>query len=374
MATDKIPFVDLAKQYQLHKREIDEALLRVAARCDFILGDDVKLFEQEYAAFCEAPHCVSVANGTEALQLALLACGVGPEDEVITCTHTFIATVLAIHQVGAKPVLVDCDPRFYTIDPAQVARAITPRTKALLPVHLYGQPADMDPILELGRKHGIPVVEDACQAHGAKYKGRTCGSLGDIAAFSFYPGKNLGAFGDAGAITTTRKVLAERVWLLRNYGQRVKYEHICKGFNSRLDTLQAAVLRVKLRHLNGWNKARRQAAAAYGRLLKDSKLVLPKEAPYSKHIYHLYIVQTESRKGLQAALDAANASWGIHYPIPVHQQPAFADLGYKVGSFPVSESVSSRILSLPMFPEITPAQIERVAAACVSAPQRPALA
>lgn len=370
MGADKIPFVDLALQYQLHKQEIDEALLRVVTRCDFILGDDVKLFEQEFAQFCKVPHCVSVANGTEALQLALAACGVGPGDEVITCTHTFIATVLAIHQVGAKPVLVDCDPRFYTIDPTQVARAITPRTKALVPVHLYGQPADMDPILRLAREHGIPVVEDACQAHGARYKGRLCGSLGDIAAFSFYPGKNLGAFGDAGAVTTTRRDLAEQVWLLRNYGQRVKYEHILKGFNCRLDTLQAAVLRVKLRYLNEWNEARQQAAAAYGELLKGSGLTLPQEAPYSQHIYHLYIVETESRKQLEEALDAVGASHGIHYPIPVHLQKAFTDLGYKAGSFPVSESASARILSLPMFPEITQAQIERVAAACRSASQR----
>jgi len=224
----------------------------------------------------------------------------------------------------------------------------------------------MDPILKLARTHGILVVEDACQAHGARYKGRLCGSLGDIAAFSFYPGKNLGAFGDGGAVTTARKDLAEQVWLLRNYGQRVKYQHILKGFNSRLDTLQAAVLRVKLRYLSQWNEARRHAAAAYGTALKGSALVLPQEAPYSNHVYHLYVVQTESRKALQAALDAANASYGIHYPIPVHLQEAFTDLGYEPGSFPVSESASARVLSLPMYPEITQAQIERVAAACAS--------
>jgi dTDP-4-amino-4,6-dideoxygalactose transaminase len=222
MDNGKIQFVDLVAQYQTIKPEVDAAMAKVCARGDFILDEDVKLFEQEFAAFCKAPHCVTVANGTEALQLALMACGVGPGDEVITCMHTFIATVLAIHQAGAKPVLVDCDPRYYTIDPAQVERAITPRTKAIIPVHLYGQPADMDPILEVARKHKLYVIEDACQAHGAEYKGRRCGTMGDIAAFSFYPGKNLGAYGDGGAVTTMRADLAERVWPLRNYGQKVK--------------------------------------------------------------------------------------------------------------------------------------------------------
>jgi dTDP-4-amino-4,6-dideoxygalactose transaminase len=359
--------VDLAAQYQQLKPELDAAMANVCARGDFILGEDVKLFEQEYAAFCQARCCVTVANGTEALQLALLACGVEPGDEVITCTHTFIATVLAIHQAGAKPVLVDCDPEFYTIDPEQVARAITPRTKAIIPVHLYGQPADMDPILELARRHKLRVIEDACQAHGAEYKGRRCGTMGDIAAFSFYPGKNLGAYGDGGALTTMRADLAERVWLLRNYGQKVKYEHILKGFNSRLDTMQAAVLRVKLRRLEQWNEARRKAAAKYDQLLAGTGLVTPKLAPYAKHIYHLYVVQTPDRNQLQGALDAADVSHGIHYPVPVHLQPAFADLGCKRGSFPVSEALAPRIISLPMFPELADSQIERVANACRAA-------
>ena len=279
MDNGKIQFVDLVAQYQQIKPEIDAAMAKVCGRGDFILGEDVKLFEQEFAAFCKAPHCLTVANGTEALQLALLACGVGPGDEVITCTHTFIATVLAIHQAGAKPVLVDCDPQYYTIDTAQVERAITPRTKAIIPVHLYGQPADMDPILEVARKHKLYVIEDACQAHGAEYKGRRCGTMGDIAAFSFYPGKNLGAYGDGGAVTTMRADLAERVGLLRNYGQKVKYEHMLKGFNSRLDTLQAVVLRVKLRRLEQWNEARRKAAAKYDQLLAGKGVVTPKVAP-----------------------------------------------------------------------------------------------
>jgi dTDP-4-amino-4,6-dideoxygalactose transaminase len=364
MLHPKIQFVDLAAQYQQLKPEIDTAIARVCSRGDFILGEDVKLFEEEFAAFCRAPHCLTVANGTEALQLALLACGVGPGDEVITCTHTFIATVLAIHQTGARPVLVDCDPQFYTVDPAQIAHAITPRTKAILPVHLYGQPADMDPILDLALRHKLYVVEDACQAHGAEYKGRRCGTIGDIAAFSFYPGKNLGAYGDGGAVTTTRADLSERVWLLRNYGQKVKYEHIVKGFNSRLDTMQAVVLRIKLRRLEQWNAARRRAAAKYDQLLEGTGLLTPRLAPYAEHVYHLYVVQTPDRKKLQAALDAANIAHVIHYPIPVHLQPAFADLGYKPGSFPISETLAPKIISLPMFPELADAQIERVAAAC----------
>jgi dTDP-4-amino-4,6-dideoxygalactose transaminase len=364
MNNGKIQFVDLVAQYQQLKPEMDAAMAKLCARGDFILGEDVKLFEQEFAAFCKAPHCVAVANGTEALQLALLACDVGPGDEVITCTHTFIATVLAIAQTGAKPVLVDCDPQFYTINPDAVARAITPRTKAIIPVHLYGQPADMDPILELARQHKLYVVEDACQAHGAEYKGRRCGTMGDIAAFSFYPGKNLGAYGDGGALTTTRADLAERVGLLRNYGQKVKYEHILKGFNSRLDSLQAVVLRIKLRRLEQWNEARRNAAAKYDRSLAGTDLMVPKVAAYAKHAFHLYVVQTPDRKKLQAALDAANISHVIHYPIPVHLQPAFADLGYKSGSFPVSEALAPQIISLPIFPELTNDQMERVARAC----------
>ena len=367
MNNGKIQFVDLVAQYQQIKTEVDAAMAAVCARGDFVMGQDVKLFEQEFAAFCKTPHCVTVANGTEALKLALLACGIGAGDEVITCTHTFIATVSAIHQTGARPVLVDCDSRYYTIDPAQVERAITPRTKAIIPVHLYGQPADMDPILEIARRRKLYVVEDACQAHGAEYKGRRCGTMGDIAAFSFYPGKNLGAYGDGGAVTTTRADLAERVWVLRNHGQKVKYEHMVKGFNSRLDTLQAVVLRVKLRRLEQWNEARRQAAAKYDQLLAGKGLATPKVAPYSKPVFHLYVVQVPDRQKQQAAFDAANVSHGIHYPIPVHLQPAFADLGYKAGSFPVTEALVSKIISLPMFPELTDNQIEQVSRACLKA-------
>jgi len=367
MNNGKIQFVDLVAQYQQIKAEVDAAMAKVCAHGDFVLGEDVKLFEQEFATFCKVPHCVSVANGTEALKLALLACGIGAGDEVITCTHTFIATVAAIDQAGAKPVLVDCDPRFYTIDPAQVERAITPRTKAIVPVHLYGQAADMDPILATARKHKLYVIEDACQAHGAEYKGRRCGSMGDIAGFSFYPGKNLGAYGDGGAVTTARADLAERVMLLRNHGQKVKYEHMVKGFNSRLDTLQSVVLRVKLRRLDQWNEARRQAAAKYDKALAGTGVITPKVAPYAKPVFHLYVVQVPDRKKQQTAFDAAKVSYGIHYPIPVHLQPAFADLGYKLGSFPVTETLVSKIISLPMFPELTDAQIQQVAGACLKA-------
>jgi dTDP-4-amino-4,6-dideoxygalactose transaminase len=364
-ATDtRIEFVDLRAQYQTIKADVDAALVKVLQRGDFILGEDVRLFEQEFAAFCQAQHCVSVASGTDALHLALRACGIGPGDEVITCTHTFIATVLAIYQTGAKPVLVDCVPGLYTMDVAQIERALTPRTRAILPVHLYGQPADMDPIMALAREHNLVVVEDACQAHGAEYKGRRCGTLGDIAAFSFYPGKNLGAYGDGGAVVTNRKDLADQIWLLRNYGQRVKYEHTCKGFNSRLDTVQAAALRVKLRHLESWNNARRRVAATYDRLLAGAPVVTPQVAGYSRHVYHLYVIQPPDRPILQAALDVRNIAHVIHYPVPVHLQPACADLGLRVGSFPVAESVAGRIISLPMFPELTDTQIERVVSVC----------
>lgn len=366
MHAETIPFVDLAAQYRSIRADVDAAMAAVLSRGDFILGQDVRLFEQEFAAYCGTTHCLGVASGTDALRLALQACGIGRGDEVITTAHTFIASVLAIAEAGATPVLVDCDPVFGLIDVTKIEGAITPRTKAILPVHLYGQAADMDPILAIARAHNLVVIEDACQAHGALYKGLRCGSIGDIAAFSFYPGKNLGAYGDGGAVTTSRADLADRVMLLRNYGQRVKYEHIEKGGNSRLDTLQAAVLRVKLRHLDDWNTSRQRAAASYGRALANSGLGLPDVVPYGTHIFHLYVVRTPDRAGLQQRLDAAKSQHGIHYPIPVHRQKAMADLGYGEGSFPVAEALAPQILSLPMFPELSDAQIERVAAAIIS--------
>lgn len=359
---DKIPFVDLGTQYRSIKAEADAAVLRVFERGDFILGQDVTAFEQEFAAYCETSHCLGVANGTDALKLALQACGIGPGDEVISAAHTFIATTLAITECGATPVLIDCD-EYYLIDVSKIEAAITPKTKAILPVHLYGQCADMDAIMAIAKKHNLVVIEDACQAHGARYKGKRAGSIGDIAGFSFYPGKNLGAYGDGGAITTNRADLAERIKLLRNYGQRVKYQHDLKGGNSRLDSVQAAVLRVKLKHLDDWNAARGRAAEEYGKALAGKNVVLPKIAPNTTHVFHLYVIQTNDRAGLQKALDAAGAQHGIHYPIPIHRQPAMADLGYKEGAFPVSERVAPLILSLPMFPELTKEQIARVAAA-----------
>lgn len=360
---DKIPFVDLATQYRSIKAEADAAVLRVFERGDFILGQDVTAFEQEFAAYCETSHCLGVANGTDALKLALQACGIGPGHEVISAAHTFIATTLAITECGATPVLVDCEPDYYLIDASKIEAAITPKTRAILPVHLYGQCADMDVIMAIAKKHNLVVVEDACQAHGARYKGKRAGSIGDIAAFSFYPGKNLGAYGDGGGITTDRVDLAERVKLLRNYGQRVKYQHDVKGGNSRLDSVQAAVLRVKLRHLDAWNAARGEAAVEYGKALAGKNIGLPKIAPNTTHVFHLYVVQTDDRAGLQKSLDAAGAQHGIHYPIPIHQQPAMASLGYKTGDFPVAEYLAPRILSLPMFPELSKEQIARVATA-----------
>ena len=361
---EKIPFVDLGAQYRSIKEDVDAAVMGVLGRGDFILGGDVAKFEEEFAAFCGTQFCIGVANGTDAIKLALEACGIGPGDEVITTAHTYIATALAISQCGAKPVLVDCEPNYFLIDVSKIEAAITPKTKAIVPVHLYGQTADMDPILDIAKRHNLLVIEDAAQSHGALYKGKPCGSLGDIAAFSYYPGKNLGAYGDGGGVTTNNADLADKVKLLRNYGQRVKYEHLVNGGNSRLDTVQAAVLRVKLRHLAQWNQSRGNAAAAYEKALAGSNLITPKIAPHSTHIFHLYVVRTKDRAGLMKALDAANIQHGIHYPIPVHRQVAMADLGYGVGSFPVAEEIAPEILSLPMFPELTQEQIDRVAAVC----------
>jgi dTDP-4-amino-4,6-dideoxygalactose transaminase len=367
MTTSKIQFVDLLRQYHNLKPEVDAAILRVLGRGDFILGEDTREFEKEFAAFNQTPHCIGVADGTDALHLALLALGIGPGDDVIVPTNTFIASVLAISNTGARPVLVDCEPDYFTIDVKAVERALTPRTKCLMPVHLYGHPANMDPLLQIAKERKLFIVEDAAQAHGATYKGRLCGTMGDIGCFSFYPGKNLGAFGDGGAIVTRNPALAEKISLLRNYGQKVKYVHTMKGFNSRLDTVQAAILRIKLKHLAKWNDHRRTAAALYGQLLADTKLQLPSVASWANPIWHLYVVQTGCRERLQSALDAADISHGIHYPIPVHLQDAYADLGYKRGSFPVAEAIASRILSLPMFPEITAAEIKRVVEALTSA-------
>jgi dTDP-4-amino-4,6-dideoxygalactose transaminase len=355
-----IPFVDLVRQYRHISQEIQEAISSVLERGDFILGEDVGEFEKEFALFNQAPHCVGVADGTDALYLALVALGIGQGDEVIVPSHTYIASALAISNCGAKPVFVDCDPTYYTVNPTKIEKALTSRTKAIMPVHLYGQPADMDPILEIAKRRKLYVVEDTAQAHGATYKGKVCGTMGDVGCFSFYPGKNLGAYGDGGAVVTKSFELSEKIRLLRNYGQKVKYVHTIKGLNSRLDTIQAAILRIKLKHLALWNRKRVEAAARYSEVLKRSRLGLPLTADYGKPVWHLYVVQTTDRGGLQKKLNDAGVSHGIHYPIPVHLQQAYRDLGHKRGDFPVTEHLAERIISLPIFPEITAEEIGRV--------------
>ena len=361
----QVPFVDLAAQYAAIKPKVDPAIASVLHRTNFILGQDVELFEKEFAAFCEAEYAVGVDTGTSALELILRAYDIGPGDEVITVANTFIATALAISYAGAAPILVDADPRTYTMDVSKLEDAITPRTKAVIPVHLYGQPADMDPIMEIARKHGLKVIEDACQAHGARYKGRRVGSLGHAAAFSFYPAKNLGAYGDGGMIVTRDEHVAQGLQMLRNYGQREKYNHLVRGFNRRLDTLQAAVLRVKLKHLDDWNAARRRHARRYDQLLADSPVTLPLEADYAESVYHLYVVRTDEREALMSFLQERGVSAGIHYPIPIHLQPAYEGLGYWKGDFPVSERYAAKIVSLPMYPELTPEFTRYVAKAVI---------
>jgi len=359
-ATSKIPFVDLQGQYQTIAPEINAAIQGVLDRSDYILGDEVRLFEDDFAKYIGAAHALSVGSGLDALELALRAYGIGPGDEVITAANTFIATVLAIIAVGAKPVLAEMDPATYNIAPAAIEAAITPRTRGIMPVHLYGQPADMEPILAIAKKHNLLVIEDAAQAHGAKYAGKRVGAWGHAAAFSFYPGKNLGAYGDGGIITTNDAAIAEKLRYLRNYGQKVKYEHVIAGTNSRLDTIQAAILRVKLRHLDRWNALRNEHAAAYSAALADGPFALPKIAANRDHIFHLYVVQIENRPAIQELLNQRGIATGIHYPIPIHLQEACRDLGYRRGDFPLTEQASARILSLPMFPELTAQQRESV--------------
>jgi dTDP-4-amino-4,6-dideoxygalactose transaminase len=303
MSYDRIEFVDLGRQYERLKTEIDAAILSAVGRGDYILGQDLYAFEAEFASYLGVPHCIGVGDGTDALSLALRALGVGAGDEVVVPANTFIATALAVSNIGAKPVLVDCEPRFYNMDVAKVEAAITGRTKAIIPVHLYGQSADMDAILQLSRPRGIPVVEDAAQAHGATYRGRRCGTMGDVGCFSFYPSKNLGAYGDGGAIVTHDTVLADKIRHLRNWGQKSKYIHTEKGCNSRLDTVQAAVLRVKLQHLDSWNARRRRAAARYAELLADTKLSLPAVAPWGEAVWHLYVVRSSGGAWLLGGLD-----------------------------------------------------------------------
>ena len=363
-----IPFVDLKTQYRNLRAELDPALQSVLERGAFIMGPEMRDFEQAFADYLGARHCLGVANGTDALELAVRACGLGPGDEVITVPNTFIATTEAISHAGASLRWVEVDPRTYNLDPARLEAAITPRTRAVLPVHLYGQPADMDPILDVALRHNLLVIEDCAQAHGACYHGRRVGTFGQVACFSFYPGKNLGAYGDGGAVVTDDDALAERLALLRNHGQQEKYVHVMEGFCRRLDNLQAAVLGVKLRHLDDWNASRRAAAELYDELLAGLPgIVTPYVPPGVEPVYHLYVVQVPQRDRVQAALKARGIETGIHYPVPLHQQPAYAHLGYRPDDFPISAALGLRILSLPMFPEITEAQVREVAAALAEA-------
>jgi dTDP-4-amino-4,6-dideoxygalactose transaminase len=357
----KVKFVDLQQQYRTIKDEVDSAMGLVVERADFILGREVTWFEEEFARYCEAEYAVGVDNGTSALELSLRALDVGPGDEVIVPANSFIASASAISFTGATPVFIDVNPASYNIDTQQIAQHITPRTKAILPVHLYGQPADMDPIMEMAERYGLFVVEDACQAHGARYKERRVGTIGHVAAFSFYPGKNLGAYGDGGAIVTNDPSIANRLRILRNCGQSEKYHHVYPAYNRRLDTLQAAILRVKLRYLDKWNALRRQWAMMYNQLLDGADVATPIEIPDVEPVYHLYVIQATNRDGLQAQLQADGVATGIHYPVPIHLQPAYADLGHEPGSFPVTEQAATRILSLPMFAELTKEDVEFVA-------------
>jgi len=358
--------MDLSRMHEPLLPEIRAAMDDVIRRNAFILGDEVAQFETAFAAYCEAEHCIGLDNGSSALELALRGWGIGEGDEVITAPNSFIASASGIAFTGAKPVFVDIDPATYTLDPAKLEAAITPRTKAVAPVHLYGQPADMDPIMAIARKHGLRVLEDACQAHGARYKGRRCGSLGDAAAFSFYPAKNLGCFGDGGALTTNDAALAEQVRMLRNYGQRVKYEHVFLAYNRRLDTLQAAVLKVKLPHLDGWNSSRRLAAARYESLLEFCRAgacTPPAVTADVEHVYHLYIIRCPDRDAVAAKLKEAGVDTGLHYPVPIHLQEAYAYLGHQAGDFPEAERACREVLSLPMFPFMMDEEIEAVAEA-----------
>ncbi len=357
----KIPLVDLKAQYTAIKEEIDEAMGRVLNNCNFILGEEVRLFEEEFAAFCRAECAVGIASGTAALHLALRACGVGAGDEVITTPLTFIATAEAISHCGARPVFVDIDPLTYNIDPPRIEAAVNEKTRAILPVHLYGQPANMKPILEIAHRYKLKVIEDAAQAHGASYQGRPVGTLGDAACFSFFPGKNLGAYGDAGAVVTNDPEIADKVRLLRNHGRHDKYEHLIEGYGERLDALQAAVLRVKLRHLPDWTSARQRVARQYTELLSNLDwLITPYCQPLAQHVYHLYVVRVQRREELQHWLKSREIATGVHYPIPLHLQPAYSHLGYVKGDFPEAEQAASEILSLPMYPELASSQIKAI--------------
>ena len=357
---ETIPVVDLNKQYRSIRAELDDAIARVLAKGTFILGGEVAVFESEFAEYCGVSHAVGVASGTEALQLALMACGIGAGDEVIAPSHTAVATIAAIEMTGASPVFADIELTRFGLDPGAVAAAITDRTRGILPVHLYGCPVDLNPILEMAQAKNIFVIEDCSQAHGAMYHGRKVGAWGDIAAFSFYPTKNLGELGDGGAVVTKNPELAEKVRLLREYGWKERYVSQIKGMNSRLDELQAAVLRVKLRHLDGWNERRRQLAALYLELLSGMDLVLPVKPEDGEHVFHQFVIRHPKRDALQAHLRAQGIHTLVHYPVPVHLQPAYANSTPMVSTLSKSERAAREVLSLPMFPELTGEQVRRV--------------
>ena len=355
-----IPLVDLKIQYRQIQADIDGAIQRTIESADFIMGPDIGAFEEEFAAYCGAEYCIGVSSGTSALSLSFRAQGVGPGDEVITVAHTFIATAEAISAVGARPVFVDIDPRTYGMSPESLAKAISARTKAVVPVHIYGQPVDMTRIRLIVEPHGIAVVEDAAQAHGARWRGRYAGSLGDAACFSFYPGKNLGAYGDAGAVLTNDRRVAEEVSLLRNHGRRAKYIHERAGYNERMDTLQAAILRAKLPHLSGWIEDRARLAHLYNEQLAGYEIELPHVAQGATSAWHLYVIRTANRDKMLKFLQGEGIGAGVHYPVPLHLQPAYADLGYVEGDLPATEEVARTCLSLPLYPEMTAEQLERV--------------
>jgi dTDP-4-amino-4,6-dideoxygalactose transaminase len=363
VANASVPFVDLKTQYQTIKPEVDAAIAGVIENTNFILGPQVAAFEKSFAEYVGGAFCVGVNSGTAALQLALMACGIGPGDEVIVPSFTFFATAEAVSVLGATPVFVDIDPVSYTITAAGIEPAITPQTRAIIPVHLYGQSVDLDPILALAERHDLYVIEDSAQAHGAEYKGKRVGALGDAGCFSFYPSKNLGAYGEAGGVVTNDEDLAVRLRLLRDHGSTSKYAHEIVGYNFRMEEIQAAVLNVKLPHLNDWNSGRRERAARYHELLSDSGLVLPREMEYARHVYHVFAVQSDNREELQQRLAAHGIQSGVHYPIPIHMQAAYASLGYKAGDLPVTERLAERVLSLPMYPELTQDHQRAVAAA-----------
>lgn len=358
----KVDIFTLKKQYEEIKSELKGPIEKVMREGSFILGEDVGLFEKEFSEYCGVKYAIGVNSGTDALFLASLACGIGKDDEVITPAYTYIATSLGISMALAKPVFVDTEEKTYCIDVSKIEKAITKKTKAILLVHLYGHPCDMDSIIDIAKKYKLKVIEDCAQAHGALYNNKKVGSFGDAACFSFYPTKNLGAFGDGGMVVTNSEEVRDRMALLHDYGRKGRYEHIIKGYNSRLDTLQAAILRVKLKHLDGWNESRRKNAALYTKLFKESKLdiILPVEAPYAKHVYHQYTIRVKSRKDIMEKLANRSVRTLIHYPIPVHLQECYKELGYKKGDFPVAEKCCEGIMSLPMYPELTEEEIRYV--------------